>query len=150
MELTRPITVRLRNGRIVPNSKGIVTLLAAPNGSGCRWLIGSIIAVKSFMISPEEGTAACSPTKEDRKRPMRSQSAMNLPPVEPWPHPVDGRTLLDALMRLLMRFVILPKWAAQTLALWIVHTYAFALRDVSAYIGIESPTRRCGDRKSVV
>ena len=35
-------------------------------------------------------------------------------------------------------------WAAETLALWIVHTYAFMLRDVSTYIGVESPVHRCG------
>lgn len=81
---------------------------------------------------------------EEKERPMRSQSAMNLPPVEPWPEPVDGRILLEALRQVLARFVILPRWAAETLALWIVHTYAFELRDVSTYIGIESPVRRCG------
>ena len=42
------------------------------------------------------------------------------------------------------RFVVLPEWGAETLALWILHTYAFELRDVATYIGIESPTRRCG------
>jgi len=81
---------------------------------------------------------------EEKERPMRSQSAMNLPPVEPWPEPVEGRILLEALRQVLARFVILPRWAAETLALWIVHTYAFELRDVSTYIGIESPVRRCG------
>jgi hypothetical protein len=42
------------------------------------------------------------------------------------------------------RFVVLPKWAAETLALWVVHTYGFELREVSTYIGIESPEKRCG------
>src|SRR5205823_9244207 len=45
---------------------------------------------------------------------------------------------------LLNRFVVLPKWAAETLALWTVHTYGFQLRDVSTYIGLESPEKRCG------
>ncbi len=45
---------------------------------------------------------------------------------------------------MLRRFVVLPEWGAETLALWILHTYAFELRDVATYIGIESPTRRCG------
>jgi hypothetical protein len=34
--------------------------------------------------------------------------------------------------------------APETLALWTLHTYAFQLRDVSAYIGLESPEKRCG------
>jgi hypothetical protein len=38
----------------------------------------------------------------------------------------------------------LPQWAAEALALWVVHTYAFELRDVSTYVGVESPEKRCG------
>src|SRR6185369_3092624 len=62
----------------------------------------------------------------------------------PWPDPVDGNTLLTEMASLLRLFVVLPTWAAETLALWTLHTYAFELRDISTYIGIESPTRRCG------
>jgi hypothetical protein len=62
----------------------------------------------------------------------------------PWPEPVDGSALLDELARILTRRVVLPKWAAETLALWVLHTYAFELRDVTTYIGIESPEKRCG------
>src|SRR6266704_2438789 len=57
---------------------------------------------------------------------------------EPWPEPVDGNLLLNKLVRILSLFVVLPKWAAETLALWILHTYAFHLRDVTTYIGLES------------
>ncbi|MGZ5544094.1 MAG: DUF3631 domain-containing protein [Limisphaerales bacterium] len=48
------------------------------------------------------------------------------------------------LVETLQRHVILPPHAADTLALWILHTYAFHLRDVSTYLGIESPEKRCG------
>jgi len=44
----------------------------------------------------------------------------------------------------LTRFVVLPKWAAETLALFTLHTYAYELRDVTTYIGVESPEKRCG------
>jgi hypothetical protein len=71
-------------------------------------------------------------------------SVLQLPEVEPWPEPVGGAVLLDELERLLGRFVVLPKWGAETLALWILHTYAFPLRDVSTYLGLESPEKRCG------
>ena len=64
--------------------------------------------------------------------------------VEPWPEPVDGAALLDELSGLVSRFVVLPKRAADALALWMVHTYAFELGDVTAYIGVESPEKRCG------
>src|SRR5579859_169932 len=64
--------------------------------------------------------------------------------VEPWPEPVDLGVLLDELVRTIGSFVILPKWGAETLALWVVHTFAFNLRDVTTYIGLESPQHRCG------
>jgi hypothetical protein len=73
-----------------------------------------------------------------------SPSSVEFPEVEPWPEPVDGAQLLDALMSELQRFVVFPKWAPETFALWILHTYAFALRDLTTYIGIESPERECG------
>src|SRR4051812_10504658 len=64
--------------------------------------------------------------------------------IETQKFPIDGCRLLDDLVAVLRRFVVLPAWAAEALALWIVHTFAFHLRDLSAYIGIESPEKRCG------
>jgi hypothetical protein len=71
-------------------------------------------------------------------------SGLEFEHVEPWPEPVDGGFLLDELAQVMKRFVVLPKHAAEALALWTLHTYAFHLRDVSAYLGIESPEKRCG------
>jgi hypothetical protein len=56
----------------------------------------------------------------------------------------DGSLLLDELVGQLKRHVILPAHAAEALALWILHTYAFDLRDISTYLGIESPEKGCG------
>src|SRR5436305_1777040 len=56
----------------------------------------------------------------------------------------SGQELLDELAGVLRRYVILPDWAAETLALWTLHTHAFEFRQVTTYIGIESPEKRCG------
>src|SRR6266496_693366 len=69
---------------------------------------------------------------------------LQLREVKPWPQPVNGQVLLDELASTMRRFVVLTSWAAEVLALWVLHTYAFQLRDVSTYIGIESPEKRCG------
>src|SRR5207244_5678936 len=61
-----------------------------------------------------------------------------------WAEVVEGKALLDELAEVLGRFVVLPKWGAETLALWTLHTYAFELREVSTYVGIEAPEKRCG------
>ncbi len=77
-------------------------------------------------------------------RPEASRSILEMPQVEPWPEPVDGVALLNNLHGVFGRFVVLPKWAAEALALWTLHTYAFQWRDVSTYLGLESPEKRCG------
>ena len=63
------------------------------------------------------------------------------------PSPADpspALQLLNDLRNLINRYVVLPPMAAETLALWIVHTYAFTLRQVTTYIGVLSPEKRCG------
>jgi uncharacterized protein DUF3631 len=56
----------------------------------------------------------------------------------------DGAALLEELSGLIQRFVVVPKSVVDMLALWVVHTYAFELREVTTYVGIESPEKRCG------
>jgi len=75
---------------------------------------------------------------------MRRVPGLGLEEVEPWPEPVDGSALLEELRQVLRRYVVLPRMASETLALWVVHTYAFELRNVSTYIGLGSPQKRCG------
>jgi Protein of unknown function (DUF3631) len=64
--------------------------------------------------------------------------------TEPWPEPVNGRALLDELAAVMRRYVVVPVHACNALALWVLHTHAFEFRDISAYLGIESPEKRCG------
>jgi hypothetical protein len=47
----------------------------------------------------------------------RTTVEMAMPRVEPWPEPVDGCRLLDEIVATLTRFVVLPRWAPETLAL---------------------------------
>jgi putative DNA primase/helicase len=63
---------------------------------------------------------------------------------ELWPNPVEGRILLRDIVRFVRRFLVLPKWAATFIALWIVHTYALDAADVSPYLVCSSPEKRCG------
>ena len=47
-------------------------------------------------------------------------------------------------MEAIRRVVVLPRWAPETLALFVPHTFAYLYRDVTTYIGLESPEHRCG------
>jgi putative DNA primase/helicase len=81
--------------------------------------------------------------------PHHSNTSPRRSPAEAGPSTISSKpstipSPLDSLRHLLTRFVVLPPWAPEALALWVLHTYAFELRDVATYIGIESPARRCG------
>jgi len=54
--------------------------------------------------------------------------------VEPWPEPVDGATLLDALRRHLTRYVVLPAHADIALSLWSLNTWVFESFDIAPYL----------------
>ena len=75
---------------------------------------------------------------------MKRSGGLDLPEVFTWNEAVDGVELLDGLRELLWRFVVLPRWTPEMLALWIVHTYAWGFRTVTTYVGVVSPEKRCG------
>jgi Protein of unknown function (DUF3631) len=64
--------------------------------------------------------------------------------VQSWPEKIDGTALLEALRRQFARYVVLPAHADIALALWVVHTWVFEHFDITPYLSITSPTKRCG------
>lgn len=67
-----------------------------------------------------------------------------LPAVKPWHGSVDGAALLDELVDVFNRHMDLPKSAAETLALWVMHSHAHDSAQHSPILFISSPTKRCG------
>jgi len=65
-------------------------------------------------------------------------------PVVPYPIPVQIAELLTDIETVIKRHVILSDHAAAALAVWVLHTYTFEMRDTVAYVAIESPEKRCG------
>ena len=63
---------------------------------------------------------------------------------EPWPEPVDGAALLNALVTLLERYVSLPKGGAVAVALWALYTWCFRTFPVSPNLMITAPERGSG------
>ena len=63
---------------------------------------------------------------------------------EPWPDPVDGAALLDALAAAFTRYVVLPDGGADALALWVVFAHAHDAAYVSPIMTVTSPLKRCG------
>ena len=65
-------------------------------------------------------------------------------PIAPHPEPVVIGELLTDIETTIKRHVVLPDAAAAALAVWVLHTYVFEVRDTVAYVAIESPEKRCG------
>jgi len=66
------------------------------------------------------------------------------PEPEAWPEAVDGAELLEELVGILKKYLVLPLYAAEMLALWIIHVHALDAWWVSPILVILSPTKRCG------
>jgi hypothetical protein len=64
--------------------------------------------------------------------------------VAPHPATVPIANLLTEIEAVINKHVILSPHAAAALAVWVLHTYTFELRDTVAYVAIESPEKRCG------
>jgi uncharacterized protein DUF3631 len=88
---------------------------------------------------------ASAKTAEEREQARRLllDMAERAPRVEP-PAPEDGAALLDDMATFLRRYVFMTPEQGQALALWIVHTHAVSAADVTPYLAIRSPEKRCG------
>ncbi|MBI4310221.1 MAG: DUF3631 domain-containing protein [Chloroflexi bacterium] len=58
--------------------------------------------------------------------------------------PLDGAGVLDAIAAFLRRFLVLSLHQAHAIALWVVHTHAFAAAEATPYLSITSPEKRSG------
>ena len=67
---------------------------------------------------------------------------------DPWDEEVDGDDLLDRITAVIRMYVIVPEHVAETAALWVVHTHAFDLWQVTPRLAISAPTM--GSGKSVM
>jgi putative DNA primase/helicase len=69
---------------------------------------------------------------------------LGFPEVEPWPQPVNGVELLDALSTAVRSYVIMTARQGDAIALWTVFTHAFGCFDVAPKLIAKSAEKRCG------
>jgi hypothetical protein len=74
---------------------------------------------------------------------MENQTAI-FETIQPHPEPVVVGDLLTEIEEAIKKHVVLNDHAAAALAVWVLHTYVYELRDTVAYVAIESPEKRCG------
>jgi hypothetical protein len=77
-------------------------------------------------------------TREELERLADATAVLEPPPRE------DPAVLLDEVVRFIERFVVLGTHELSAIALWILHTHAFAAADATPYLHIGSPEKRSG------
>lgn len=85
-----------------------------------------------------------------RKQNDENRAALPHWQVEPWRDAVATGQLLDSIATAFTRYIVLPKHAAEALALWILHAWTFDAGDISPFVVLTSPTKRCGKTSALI
>jgi putative DNA primase/helicase len=88
--------------------------------------------------------------RKARSRGQDEQATLPHWQVEPWGDSVPGSELLDAIQRLFQKYIVLPKGAGIALALWTLHAWTFDAGDISPFLVLISPTKRCGKTNALI
>ena len=64
--------------------------------------------------------------------------------VEPWHEPINPAQLLDEIVDTIRRFIVLDKWQADAVALWVLFTWLIAVVAIAPLLIISAPEKSCG------
>jgi putative DNA primase/helicase len=70
--------------------------------------------------------------------------------VEPSHEPVDCAALLADIERTFTQYIMLPRGAGVALALWTLHAWTMDAGDISPFMVLVSPTKRCGKTSALI
>jgi putative DNA primase/helicase len=62
----------------------------------------------------------------------------------PWPHPVDGAALLDAIVKTIETYLVVTVAACRAIALWVVFTHCFEIAERAPKLVLKSVEMRSG------
>ena len=82
--------------------------------------------------------------RDARAEAEEAESALPHWNVEPWDAEVPGAKLLDDIEKEFRRYIVLPEGAGEALALWTLHAWTADAGDISPFLVLVSPTKRCG------
>jgi putative DNA primase/helicase len=87
-----------------------------------------------------------------KKRAEASDGTVALPhwKVEPWGENVPGAELLDGIRREFKKYIVMPAGAGDALALWVLHAWTIDAGDISPFVVLVSPTKRCGKTSALI
>ena len=69
--------------------------------------------------------------------------------VEPWPEPVEGHLLLEAISTALRDHLVIAAEQADAMALWSTYTHAFEVFRIAPRLGFQAPGMGCGKTEAM-
>jgi putative DNA primase/helicase len=88
--------------------------------------------------------------KKQRAQAIEDTEALPHWVVEPWNVAVDAAELLDDIKQMFRRYIVLPQGADIAIALWVLHAWTFDAGDISPFLVLVSPTKRCGKTNTLI
>ena len=70
--------------------------------------------------------------------------AIEFPDPEPWPEPVDGAALLNAMAAAIRKHVVMSDTSSHVAALWVLHSWLINIFVISPRLCVRSATKGCG------
>jgi putative DNA primase/helicase len=124
-----------------PDEKALIEVLARKDCGEYDRIRADLAETLGMRVGTLDGKV------EALRKKMEAEDDKDDPPhwkVEPWPEPVTGAELLDSIRRVFRRYIVLPKDADIALALWVLHAWTMDAGDISPFMVLVSPTKRCG------
>ena len=140
-------------GKLIAEAKPFIQVLIKGAGGDARLVRQELLKVKMDIADREAfakevakplGVTKASLLSTDGSKERSSRQVIFNDP-EPWDQPVNGNELLSELTALFHKHLWMPNDDALTIALWIFWTYLVGepWPEVSPYLGITSPDKRC-------
>ena len=81
---------------------------------------------------------------KEKQKELKQGRRVKFADTEPWPRPVDGAAVAAAVSSAISYYVAAPVTAADTFALWALHTHMVEAFDISPRLAVVSVTKGCG------
>ena len=96
------------------------------------------------MSRPLDEAVAIEQAHKEKQKELRQGRRVKFADPEPWPRSVDGAAVAAAVSSAISYYVAAPTTAADTFALWALHTHMVEAFDISPRLAVVSVTKGCG------